>query len=105
MVQAYAREVDEHKRTLLLVNKADLLPASIRFGCPIPMRFILCQIIALGVVSCLLIFPAFLSFAAERNGQNIFVLMIFSSFSGRLKLLLLPWKAKSLVLHGRMITW
>lgn len=31
--QAYAREVDEHKRTLLLVNKADLLPASIRFGC------------------------------------------------------------------------
>ncbi|KAL5130555.1 GTPase LSG1-2 [Glycine soja] len=37
-LEAYAREVDEHKRTLLLVNKADLLPASIRFGCPIPMR-------------------------------------------------------------------
>lgn len=31
MRQAYAREVDEHKRTLLLVNKADLLPASVRF--------------------------------------------------------------------------
>nr|KYP39068.1 Large subunit GTPase 1 [Cajanus cajan] len=29
-LEAYAREVDEHKRTLLLVNKADLLPASIR---------------------------------------------------------------------------
>ncbi|KAK7375224.1 hypothetical protein VNO78_35917 [Psophocarpus tetragonolobus] len=28
--EAYAREVDEHKRTLLLVNKADLLPASVR---------------------------------------------------------------------------
>lgn len=34
--QAYAREVDEHKRTLLLVNKADLLPASIRSECLIP---------------------------------------------------------------------
>jgi hypothetical protein len=30
--QAYAKEVDVHKRTLLLVNKADLLPASVRFG-------------------------------------------------------------------------
>ncbi|KAE9616783.1 hypothetical protein Lal_00034818 [Lupinus albus] len=29
-LEAYAREVDVHKRTLLLVNKADLLPASIR---------------------------------------------------------------------------
>ncbi|RDY04825.1 GTPase LSG1-2 [Mucuna pruriens] len=29
-LEAYAREVDEHKRTLLLVNKADLLPGSIR---------------------------------------------------------------------------
>ncbi|KAL4389996.1 hypothetical protein HN51_010932 [Arachis hypogaea] len=29
-LEAYAREVDEHKRTLLLINKADLLPASIR---------------------------------------------------------------------------
>ncbi|KAL5132083.1 GTPase LSG1-2 [Glycine soja] len=29
-LEAYAREVDEHKRTLLLVNKADLLPASVR---------------------------------------------------------------------------
>ncbi|KAJ1393787.1 P-loop containing nucleoside triphosphate hydrolase [Sesbania bispinosa] len=29
-LEAYAREVDEHKRTLLLVNKADLLPASMR---------------------------------------------------------------------------
>ncbi|KAE9593100.1 putative GTP-binding protein, orthogonal bundle [Lupinus albus] len=29
-LEAYAREVDEHKRTLLLVNKADLLPESIR---------------------------------------------------------------------------
>ncbi|KAI4322488.1 hypothetical protein L6164_022178 [Bauhinia variegata] len=29
-LEAYAREVDEHKRTMLLVNKADLLPASIR---------------------------------------------------------------------------
>ncbi|KAJ7981247.1 GTPase LSG1-2 [Quillaja saponaria] len=29
-LEAYAREIDEHKRTLLLVNKADLLPASIR---------------------------------------------------------------------------
>ncbi|KAK4255302.1 hypothetical protein QN277_008317 [Acacia crassicarpa] len=29
-LEAYAREVDEHKRTLLLVNKADLLPTPIR---------------------------------------------------------------------------
>ncbi|KAL2331875.1 hypothetical protein Fmac_019456 [Flemingia macrophylla] len=29
-LEAYAQEVDEHKRTLLLVNKADLLPASVR---------------------------------------------------------------------------
>ncbi|KAI3461238.1 hypothetical protein Pfo_017901 [Paulownia fortunei] len=29
-VEAYAREIDEHKRTLLLVNKADLLPFSVR---------------------------------------------------------------------------
>ncbi|KAL4578566.1 hypothetical protein LXL04_014691 [Taraxacum kok-saghyz] len=29
-LEAYAREVDEHKRTLLLVNKADLLPRSVR---------------------------------------------------------------------------
>ncbi|KAK9279871.1 hypothetical protein L1049_013554 [Liquidambar formosana] len=29
-LEAYARETDEHKRTLLLVNKADLLPFSVR---------------------------------------------------------------------------
>lgn len=29
--QAYVKEVDVHKGTLLLVNKADLLPASVRF--------------------------------------------------------------------------
>ncbi|KAL9334318.1 hypothetical protein Peur_074457 [Populus x canadensis] len=29
-LEAYAREIDEHKRTLLLVNKADLLPLSVR---------------------------------------------------------------------------
>ncbi|XAR60196.1 hypothetical protein NMG60_11033458 [Bertholletia excelsa] len=29
-LEAYAQEVDEHKRTLLLINKADLLPFSIR---------------------------------------------------------------------------
>ncbi|KAK6144165.1 hypothetical protein DH2020_020985 [Rehmannia glutinosa] len=29
-LEAYAREIDEHKRTLLLVNKADLLPHSVR---------------------------------------------------------------------------
>nr|GMD64860.1 GTPase LSG1-2 [Ipomoea batatas]GMD73631.1 GTPase LSG1-2 [Ipomoea batatas] len=29
-LEAYAREVDEHKKTMLLVNKADLLPLSIR---------------------------------------------------------------------------
>ncbi|KAK7324825.1 hypothetical protein VNO77_28696 [Canavalia gladiata] len=29
-LEAYAQEVDEHKRTLLLVNKADLLPVSVR---------------------------------------------------------------------------
>ncbi|XP_021279099.1 GTPase LSG1-2-like [Herrania umbratica] len=29
-LEAYAREIDEHKRTLLLVNKADLLPVSVR---------------------------------------------------------------------------
>lgn len=29
-LEAYAREVDEHKKTLLLVNKADLLPFSVR---------------------------------------------------------------------------
>lgn len=29
-LEAYVREVDEHKRTMLLINKADLLPHSIR---------------------------------------------------------------------------
>ncbi|XP_042485134.1 GTPase LSG1-1-like [Macadamia integrifolia] len=29
-LEAYAREIDEHKRTLLLVNKADLLPFAVR---------------------------------------------------------------------------
>ncbi|KAG8371106.1 hypothetical protein BUALT_Bualt13G0052300 [Buddleja alternifolia] len=29
-LEAYAREIDEHKKTLLLVNKADLLPPSVR---------------------------------------------------------------------------
>ncbi|XP_057782052.1 GTPase LSG1-1-like [Salvia miltiorrhiza] len=29
-LEAYAREIDEHKSTLLLVNKADLLPFSVR---------------------------------------------------------------------------
>lgn len=29
-LEVYAREIDEHKRTLLLVNKADLLPLSVR---------------------------------------------------------------------------
>ncbi|XP_047322209.1 GTPase LSG1-2-like [Impatiens glandulifera] len=29
-LEVYAREVDKHKRTLLLVNKADLLPVSVR---------------------------------------------------------------------------
>eukprot|EP00268_Persea_americana_P031451 TRINITY_DN3063_c0_g1_i1.p1 TRINITY_DN3063_c0_g1~~TRINITY_DN3063_c0_g1_i1.p1 ORF type:complete len:601 (+),score=144.90 TRINITY_DN3063_c0_g1_i1:342-2144(+) len=29
-LEAYAREIDEHKRTLLLVNKADLLPFDVR---------------------------------------------------------------------------
>lgn len=29
-LEAYAREIDEHKRTLLLINKADLLPFSVR---------------------------------------------------------------------------
>ncbi|KAH7675317.1 large subunit GTPase 1 protein [Dioscorea alata] len=29
-LEAYAREIDEHKKTLLLVNKADLLPLSVR---------------------------------------------------------------------------
>ncbi|KAE8037607.1 hypothetical protein FH972_010182 [Carpinus fangiana] len=29
-LEAYAREIDDHKRTLLLVNKADLLPYSVR---------------------------------------------------------------------------
>ncbi|KAH7524389.1 hypothetical protein FEM48_Zijuj06G0114100 [Ziziphus jujuba var. spinosa] len=29
-LEAYAREIDEHKRTLLLINKADLLPESVR---------------------------------------------------------------------------
>lgn len=30
LMQVYAREVDKHKRTMLLVNKADLLPVSVR---------------------------------------------------------------------------
>ncbi|CAI9271140.1 unnamed protein product [Lactuca saligna] len=29
-LEAYAREIDEHKRTLLLINKADLLPNPVR---------------------------------------------------------------------------
>ncbi|KAH0989082.1 hypothetical protein GBA52_000565 [Prunus armeniaca] len=31
-LEVYAREVDEHKRTMLLVNKADLLPLSVRLA-------------------------------------------------------------------------
>ncbi|KAE8735577.1 thioredoxin-like 3-1 [Hibiscus syriacus] len=31
-LEEYAKEIDKHKRTLLLVNKADLLPVSIRFS-------------------------------------------------------------------------
>lgn len=30
-MQAYAKEIDEDKKTLLLINKADLLPFSIRY--------------------------------------------------------------------------
>ncbi|KAK8967851.1 hypothetical protein KSP40_PGU016490 [Platanthera guangdongensis] len=29
-LEAYAREMDEHKRTMILVNKADLLPSAVR---------------------------------------------------------------------------
>ncbi|KAJ4965642.1 hypothetical protein NE237_017491 [Protea cynaroides] len=29
-LEAYVREIDEHKRTMLLVNKADLLPSTVR---------------------------------------------------------------------------
>ncbi|KAF8395472.1 hypothetical protein HHK36_019418 [Tetracentron sinense] len=29
-LEAYAREIDEHKRTLILINKADLLPYNVR---------------------------------------------------------------------------
>ncbi|XVF19604.1 hypothetical protein REPUB_Repub11eG0125300 [Reevesia pubescens] len=38
-LEAYAREIDDHKRTLLLVNKADLLPVSIREKWAIFFRF------------------------------------------------------------------
>lgn len=30
LTQAYAREIDEHRKTMLLVNKADLLPSYVR---------------------------------------------------------------------------
>lgn len=36
-LQAYAREIDEHKRTLLLINKADLLPYSVRLVSDFPI--------------------------------------------------------------------
>lgn len=72
MRQAYAREVDEHKRTLLLVNKADLLPASVRF------KLFVYGLLLYSVKSTLLVFhPANILiiclllcpfFLAERNG-------------------------------------
>ncbi|KAK1270461.1 hypothetical protein QJS04_geneDACA012914 [Acorus gramineus] len=37
-LEAYVREIHEHKRTLLLVNKADLLPFSVRLVSPTSCR-------------------------------------------------------------------
>jgi len=72
--QAYAREVDEHKRTLLLVNKADLLPASVRFECFIPIRG-LCIIKSLALVlflASLFVLYFFSSLILQREMGSIF---------------------------------
>jgi hypothetical protein len=44
----YAKEIDEHKRTMLLVNKADLLPLNIRLApclCDLYATFIVVLIV------------------------------------------------------------
>jgi large subunit GTPase 1 len=34
-LEAYAQEIDEHKKIMLLVNKADLLPTDVRLANPL----------------------------------------------------------------------
>lgn len=95
-MQAYAREIDEHKRTLLLVNKADLLPFSVRLVST--LSSLCCGQSILQVFNPLNFHC--LALPAGRNGQNTFALMKFSSCSGQLKLLLLLLKGKILVTNG-----
>lgn len=74
MTQAYAREIDEHKKIMLLVNKADLLPTDVRLANP-PVAYYFAS-----NLFCLLI-PFDIS--VGRNGQNISALTTFCLFSGQ----------------------
>lgn len=78
-LQVYARENDEHKRTLLLVNKADLLPYSV--------RLVVFSSISVVVDLLYVVYPP-KTLSAGRNGRSISISMIFSSCFGRLRLLL-----------------
>ena len=78
-VLAYAKEIDEHKRTMLLVNKADLLPLNIRSACcsyDLIVYYLYC--LSSDVILHL--------FNAGRDGLIILRHMIFSTCSGRLRL-------------------
>jgi hypothetical protein len=83
----YAKEIDEHKRAMLLVNKADLLPLNIR-STPCLYDLLICYLYRLSSD----IIVIFLN--AGRYGQNILRNMIFFMCSGQLRLLLPHWKAK-----------
>lgn len=83
MMQAYAREVDEHKKTLLLVNKADLLPYSVRLVGSLSFSTAphLFYVHPTKIFRCMLL-------SAERSGQNIFMIKILALHFGLLNLLL-----------------
>ena len=72
-------EIDEHKRTMLLVNKADLLPLNIRSACcsyDLILYYLYC--LSRDIIAHL--------FNAGRDGLIILRQMIFSMGSGRLRL-------------------
>lgn len=48
----YAREIDEHKRTLLLINKADLLPGSVRLVAYVASLQLICSSVFYSSKTC-----------------------------------------------------
>lgn len=91
-MQAYAREVNEHKRTLLLVNKADLLPFSVRL---VLIHFfdISLSLHPFYVIDFYKFYDLVL--VAERNGQDISIFRGFSIYFGQLRLHLQLWRGKN----------